>query len=186
MAELKTLKLKTLKIWQTSNIGGELKVSTESGNLIDLVSGKIKSASQMQKLLESDQFILQQWKEYLVLVFTVKASVLSMLDVRICRGYPSPGSALSSSSLLAGRGDFLGPSGCHHKYSSSKFNASSAIQVNLKIDWTPNGLCIEVNKTSKRNYGLTYLKCDRSFSTFAKYVLLFFFPLLCFFILFLG
>lgn len=54
MAELKTLKLKTLKIWQTSNIGGELKVSTESGNLIDLVSGKIKSASQMQKLLESD------------------------------------------------------------------------------------------------------------------------------------
>lgn len=106
-----------------------------------------------------------------------------MLDVRICRGYPSPGSALSSSSLLAGRGDFLGPSGCHHKYSSSKSNASSAIQVNLKIDWTPNGLCIEVNKTSKRNYGLTYLKCDRSFSTFAKYVLHFFF-LCCAFLFF--
>lgn len=161
MAVQKILKLKIIMIRQASNIGGKLKASAGLKT-----SKKCLRCRSFQNLISSFN---SNGKDMLSTPYfhcQILNPLLSMLRDRICTEHKSFGFSLRCSNLpfLASGMAYLEPLACHDKYSSSQSNTSSEIEVNSKIDQIPNGLCIEINKASKRNYCLIYLKYERSFS----------------------
>lgn len=82
-------------------------------------------------------------------ILTVTFSIPFCLCCLIEFAHKACGSALRCSNLpfLASGVAFVEPLACHEKYTASKSNTSSEIEVNPKIDWIPNVLCNQ-NKQS--------------------------------------